>query len=294
MEEEADFLRDDIEIKFKEQEFLRDDAEIKFKEQDFAGALWLANMAADMHPDFPGIQQYIAAYSIHVAAYESTIKHNNVRVPDWYRMLDIHDDLYDVDIDTIKKQYKRMALLVHPDKNSSAAAESAFKLLQDALELLSDPEKRQIYEIKRYHSREEPTKPPAAENKEKKREPTKPAAASTSASPSSKQRDGKVKKPSVKHRRSGVSKKERKINRIEADREGGHPSSYYEYVPEDAWTDDEEEEAGEEEMTSEIIRPCPTCIYPCYAKTCEEVAVLDCRRCDRKFTFCLKKTFFCS
>ncbi|MCL7021528.1 hypothetical protein MKW94_008167 [Papaver nudicaule] len=281
MEEEAEFLRDDREIKFKEQEFLRDDAEIKFKEQDFAGALWLANMAADMN------------MGIHVAAYESTIKHNNVRVPEWYRMLDIHDDLYDVDIDTIKKLYKRMALLVHPDKNSSAAAESAFKLLQDALELLSDPEKRQIYEIKRYHSREEPTKPPAAENKEKKREPTKPAAASTSASPSSKQRDGKVKKPSVKHRRNGVCKKERKINRVEADREAGHPSSYYEYVPEDAWAD-EEEEAGVEEMTREIIRPCPTCIYPCYAQTNEKVAVLNCRRCDRKFTFCLKKTFFCS
>ncbi|XP_026399490.1 dnaJ homolog subfamily C member 18-like [Papaver somniferum] len=167
----------------EEAQFLRDDAEIKFKAQDFAGALWLANMAQDLDPNLQGIQQYIAAYSVHVAAYESN---------------------------TIKKQYKRMALLVHPDKNGSIAAESAFKLIQDANEILSDPITRMGFELKRNRS--------------------KPASPTPTASTSSTKVSAK---PSV-NRHDDKSKYKT-----------GQSSSYYyddcEY-DEDTWPDEEEDE----------------------------------------------------
>ncbi|KAJ0098675.1 hypothetical protein Patl1_21273 [Pistacia atlantica] len=46
----------------------------------------------------------------------------------------------------IKKQYKRMALVLHPDKYHSVAAEGAFKLIQSAFQVLTVPEKRQSYD----------------------------------------------------------------------------------------------------------------------------------------------------
>lgn len=69
-------------------------------------------------------------------------------------MLEISDDdLFDVSIDTINEHYKRMELLVHPDVNDSIAAEGAFKLVQDALDVLSDPDMRKGFEIERNRSR---------------------------------------------------------------------------------------------------------------------------------------------
>eukprot|EP00741_Cyanophora_paradoxa_P009317 tig00000144_g9025.t1 len=47
--------------------------------------------------------------------------------------------------DEIKKNYRRLALLVHPDKNDSKEAEEAFKKLQSAFEVLFDEDRRADY-----------------------------------------------------------------------------------------------------------------------------------------------------
>lgn len=39
----------------------------------------------------------------------------------------------------IRKHYKKIAVLVHPDKNKQAGAEEAFKVLQRAFELIGEP-----------------------------------------------------------------------------------------------------------------------------------------------------------
>lgn len=39
----------------------------------------------------------------------------------------------------IRKHYKKIAVLVHPDKNKQAGAEEAFKILQRAFELIGEP-----------------------------------------------------------------------------------------------------------------------------------------------------------
>jgi curved DNA-binding protein CbpA len=46
----------------------------------------------------------------------------------------------------IKKAYRKMSLKYHPDKNSAPTAESAFKTINSAYDVLSDKEKRNIYD----------------------------------------------------------------------------------------------------------------------------------------------------
>ncbi|XP_029450651.1 dnaJ homolog subfamily C member 14 [Rhinatrema bivittatum] len=48
----------------------------------------------------------------------------------------------------LKKAYRQLAVLVHPDKNQHPRAEEAFKVLRSAWDIVSNPEKRKEYEIK--------------------------------------------------------------------------------------------------------------------------------------------------
>ncbi len=48
----------------------------------------------------------------------------------------------------IKRQYRKLALLLHPDKNKFAGAEAAFKLIGEAFGVLSDKQKRIAHDIR--------------------------------------------------------------------------------------------------------------------------------------------------
>ncbi|KAM9319975.1 dnaJ homolog subfamily C member 14 [Gastrophryne carolinensis] len=63
-----------------------------------------------------------------------------------FQVLGVEMDASDVEL---KKAYRQLAVLVHPDKNNHPRAEEAFKVLRAAWDTVSNPEKRKEYELKR-------------------------------------------------------------------------------------------------------------------------------------------------
>ncbi len=62
---------------------------------------------------------------------------------DYYQILGVARD---ADADAIKSAYRKMARKYHPDVSKEANAEDRFKDLQEAYEVLKDPEKRRAYD----------------------------------------------------------------------------------------------------------------------------------------------------
>lgn len=64
---------------------------------------------------------------------------------DYYGVLKVSRDASD---DDLKKAYRKLAMKWHPDKNptNKAAAEAKFKQISEAYEVLSDPDKRAVYD----------------------------------------------------------------------------------------------------------------------------------------------------
>jgi len=63
---------------------------------------------------------------------------------DYYVTLELSRD---ASLDDIKKAYRKLALQDHPDRNpGDKEAEERFKASTEAYEVLSDPEKRRIYD----------------------------------------------------------------------------------------------------------------------------------------------------
>ena len=62
---------------------------------------------------------------------------------DYYKILGVGKDATPSEI---KKGYRKMALIHHPDKNDDAEAEETFKNISEAYTVLSDPNKKQRYD----------------------------------------------------------------------------------------------------------------------------------------------------
>ncbi|KAF2942226.1 hypothetical protein DAI22_03g406400 [Oryza sativa Japonica Group] len=118
-------------------------AENRFLADDITGALRAARAAQRVFPALPGLANAIAAYEVHAAATTSRANGGGK----WYAILAVGDDSTTTSTgisgaavithESLKQQYRRLCLVLHPDKNSSAAAEGAFKLLREAWDKLS-------------------------------------------------------------------------------------------------------------------------------------------------------------
>ncbi|KAJ4824636.1 hypothetical protein Tsubulata_048522 [Turnera subulata] len=66
---------------------------------------------------------------------------------DYYNILKVNRNASD---DDLKRSYKRLAMIWHPDKNPTTKrpdAEAKFKQISEAYDVLSDPQKRRIYDL---------------------------------------------------------------------------------------------------------------------------------------------------
>ncbi|CAN6349591.1 unnamed protein product [Urochloa humidicola] len=114
-------------------------AEQRFLAGDVAGARRHARRALGLAPGLPAAEQALAAYDVHAAGLGLGA------LPGWYAVLFLPHPLLTatstqhsggVTHDDVRRQHRRLCLLVHPDKNPSAAADGAFKLVQAAYDAL--------------------------------------------------------------------------------------------------------------------------------------------------------------
>jgi hypothetical protein len=117
-------------------------AEKKFRAHDLKGSYWYAQKAYDLCPELEGISQLITALQVHLAA-EDRLDSGLI---DWYAILQVN---VFSDPALLKKQYRKLALALHPDKNKSLEAEGAFKLIREAWAVLSDKFRKKKYDCMR-------------------------------------------------------------------------------------------------------------------------------------------------
>ncbi|KAG4945824.1 hypothetical protein JHK87_041831 [Glycine soja] len=110
-------------------------AEKKMQNKDFIGARKFALKAQQLYPELENITQMLIVCDVHCSAEQKLIGNEM----DWYKILQIELTANDT---TIKKQYRKFALQLHPDKNKFSGAEAAFKLIGEAQRVLLDREKR--------------------------------------------------------------------------------------------------------------------------------------------------------
>lgn len=64
----------------------------------------------------------------------------------YYKILGLEEVKTTCSDSDIKKAYRKLSLLTHPDKNGYDGADDAFKLVSKAFQVLSDPDKKKKYD----------------------------------------------------------------------------------------------------------------------------------------------------
>ncbi|XP_043696957.1 uncharacterized protein LOC122647666 [Telopea speciosissima] len=130
--------------------------------RDLIGSKNFAVQAQEADPFLDGVEQILSIVDVLLAAEKRINNHL-----DWYAILQIGCQSNDLEL--IKKKYRRLAFLLHPDKNKSVlAADDAFKLVVDAWAVLSNPSKKTLYDnelnlfsklVSNHNLQQQPVKP---------------------------------------------------------------------------------------------------------------------------------------
>ncbi|PNX90930.1 chaperone dnaJ-domain containing protein, partial [Trifolium pratense] len=108
--------------------------------RDLHGARSFAIRARESDPTFDASELLLAVIDTLLAG-ESRINDHHT---DWYGILQILR--YTTNIDHIANQYRRLALLLDPNRNPFAFSGHAFSLVHDAWSVLSNPAKKAMYD----------------------------------------------------------------------------------------------------------------------------------------------------
>ncbi|KAJ4701451.1 DnaJ domain-containing protein [Melia azedarach] len=114
-------------------------AEKLLNQRDLNGSKEFAMLAQETEPLLDGSDQILAVVEVLLASDKRINNHH-----DWYSILQIDQRTDDQGL--IKKQYRKLALLLHPDKNKYSFADQAFTLVAEAWAVLSDPRKKSPYD----------------------------------------------------------------------------------------------------------------------------------------------------
>lgn len=119
-------------------------AEKLLESRDLNGSKEFAILAQETEPLLEGTDQILAVVDVLLSSSsENHIKNQQ----NWYKILQIEDpNESSTDNDLIKKQYRRLALLLHPDKNRFPYADQAFRFVLDAWEVLSTASKKSQFD----------------------------------------------------------------------------------------------------------------------------------------------------
>lgn len=119
--------------------------------RDLAGSRDLAERAMEVDPLLEGPERVLAAADVLLAAQRRRVN-NHV---DWYAVLQLNGPAEGAA--SVRLQYRRLALLLRPDPRrgsfslfsslSAAVTDEAFKLVCDAWAVLSDPAKKELYDM---------------------------------------------------------------------------------------------------------------------------------------------------
>ncbi|KAI5069696.1 hypothetical protein GOP47_0015997 [Adiantum capillus-veneris] len=105
----------------------RDVAEGKMLSEDYLGAKKFILKSQRLFPMLGGLTQMLALVDVHISAGQA----GDELSVNWHQILQVEEC---ADEETVRKQYRKLLLLLHPDKNKYPGAESAFKLVQSAHE----------------------------------------------------------------------------------------------------------------------------------------------------------------
>ncbi|XWS62219.1 hypothetical protein CRYUN_Cryun07bG0192000 [Craigia yunnanensis] len=114
-------------------------AETKYKNSNLKSAVKHAKKAHRLCPNLEGISSMLTAFKILREASKANA------APDWYKILQVEPFSH---INSIKKQYRKLALILHPDKNPYLGCEEAFKLVGEGFRIFSDKMRRKEYDMK--------------------------------------------------------------------------------------------------------------------------------------------------
>lgn len=112
--------------------------------RDLAGSKRFAERAMEEDPLIDGVDQVLAVADVLLAG---QCRINNQ--VDWYAVLQLPPPSATAGgggAAEVKRQYRRLVPLLHPDRNSYPGADAAFKLVADAFAVLSDPDKKSLFD----------------------------------------------------------------------------------------------------------------------------------------------------